>query len=45
MSLASWTLLVDVEVKSDFRLTFHFVHSHVKLWAVMIDPHHTNVHS
>jgi hypothetical protein len=45
MSLASSTLLADVEVKSDFRLTFHFVHNQVKLCAVMIVPHHTNVHS
>jgi hypothetical protein len=45
ISLASWTDFAATEVKSDFRLTFQCVHSQIKLWAVMIVPHQTNVHS
>lgn len=45
INFASWTFCALVEVKRAFRLTFQWVQSQTKLWAVMIVPHQTNVHS
>jgi len=42
---ASRTDVAFVEVKKAFKLTFQCVLSHTKLCNVMIEPHHTNVHS
>lgn len=45
INLALETSTTDVVVKSESRLTFHLVVSHVKDCNVIIEPAHTNVHS
>jgi len=45
MSLALLRSAALVEVKSASILTFHFVVSHVRDCAVIIEPAQTNVHS
>lgn len=45
IDLAAYTYEAVVEVKREFRLTFHCVVSQVRDWMLMIEPAQTKVHS